>query len=369
VFVPEAVEALVMKLLEKEAKNRPADAVALRAALESAAATSGLVLPHTQSARVVDRASTPEPVPASQSPGWRPADSLAKTEYGLTSEPDVPQPAPQARTMMGSRATFIPGLKLGPIDRLPRHLAIAALGAPLTLVAFIIVAVVLFVSHKPTTQARDDAGTLIPSSARAPHATAVQINQAKAGGVGALETLAKDFPDDAAVQAELARAFASGGRYAEMLVIVRHLDPAAVDDEIERSVVIAAQKPESTEDAYAVLEGPLGARGVDGLIELATTKPPRARAVKSLAKPEVRAHASPAASVYLELKASTTCAAKRELLTRAHENGDARLLPLLRPLKNTSGCGVRRDCWPCLRKDDELEDAIRSIESRAAAKP
>jgi hypothetical protein len=84
----------------------------------------------------------------------------------------------------------------------------------------------------------------------------------------------------------------------------------------------------------------------------------------------VRAHASAAASVLLDMKSAQSCTAKRDLLARAKESGDARLAPLLKALKPTSGCGFlgRRDCWPCLRKEGALDDAIAATEARPAPK-
>ncbi|MBX3232793.1 MAG: serine/threonine protein kinase [Labilithrix sp.] len=371
VFVPEPIEALVMRLLAKVAADRPGDAATVRAEIEAAAAASNLTLPHLASGRFVDRTSDPTP-PAPPAPpsGWKNTDALAKTEYGLASESDVSSLAQQAKTMHAApRKSLIPGVKLGPLDELPRPLAYAVLGAPFFIVAFVAVVIVSLASHdgKPTAAARE-AGVEAPPP-RPTHATAVQITNARAAGAGALETLAKEYPDDAAVQAELARALAAAGRHADMLAVVKKLDPAAVDDEIEKGVVAAALNTETVEEAYALLEGALGARGVDGLITLATMKPPRSRAVKALAKADVRRRASPAAAIYLELKAAgRDCARVRDLLRRAHESGDARCLPLLRPLREKTGCGLFRakDCWSCLRKDDELDDAIRAVESRAA---
>ena len=86
----------------------------------------------------------------------------------------------------------------------------------------------------------------------------------------------------------------------------------------------------------------------------------------SLAKRSVREQASPAALVVLDLRAASGCEAKRAVLARAKEHGDARALPLLRPLTARSGCGFLavKDCLPCLHQDAALTEAIGAIESR-----
>jgi hypothetical protein len=90
------------------------------------------------------------------------------------------------------------------------------------------------------------------------------------------------------------------------------------------------------------------------------------RATRSLAKPEVRAKASPATGVLLDMKAAKNCAAKKDVLARAKSDGDARMLPVLASMKEQRGCGFMgmRDCWPCLRKDTALDDTIAGIQAR-----
>jgi hypothetical protein len=94
----------------------------------------------------------------------------------------------------------------------------------------------------------------------------------------------------------------------------------------------------------------------------------RARASKVLTDPGLRAAASPATAVLLDLVAAPTCEARRELLSRAREQGDARALAPLRALRIRRGCGSRggrHDCNACLRIDGALELAIDAVEARA----
>ena len=107
------------------------------------------------------------------------------------------------------------------------------------------------------------------------------------------------------------------------------LDPDAADDAVVDAVVAATQRPDTTEEAFALLEGPLGPRGIDALLELSTTKtaPVASSAARQEHRAEVRANASAALSVMLELKAAKGCTAEHDLLDRVKESGDARVLP------------------------------------------
>ncbi len=195
---------------------------------------------------------------------------------------------------------------------------------------------------------------------------------AVAGGVAAIQALAEEFPEDASVQRELAMSLHTAGRNADALRAVEataRLDPNTVDTSLLGVVVQLAERRDSSDDAFALLEGPLKSRGVDGLLELATSKVAavKSRALSSLARPDVRSNASPAATIVLDMKSANSCAAKHEVIERAKEAGDDRVLSTLKALKNPRGCGFMRmrDCHPCLRKDDALEDAIKAIEARS----
>jgi serine/threonine-protein kinase len=131
---------------------------------------------------------------------------------------------------------------------------------------------------------------------------------------------------------------------------------------------LAQARGTTFEDAFALLEGPLGAQGVDLLLELTRAKNAtlRQRALQSLAKQEVRDHASPPAAVLLDMREASTCEAKRDLLERVAQDGDVRILSSLRALKARRGCGFlnTEDCWSCLRKSRALDDAIAAVAER-----
>ena len=394
VEVPPKVEALTRCLLEKDAKKRYANARALIDAIDEAAAASGIDAGGTPS-----RISVPSPEDAPRSARWVDKDSFAKTSYGASPPPDAntttavadgsAQGAPAAVAVKlndGSSPADeprAPGV-LGALGRQPRVvLYLLSAGLPLLLVLAVAIGY-LALRSKPGAKGPKKPGTSESAEVAKPkNAPADRVQAAIALGPDALEALTKEFPEDTSLLQKLAIAYQAQGKSAEAIRTTRSLlaaDPtAAKDDEIVQLVATVAAKGQGDADdeAFALLEGPLGERGVDALIDLGAKGPGReaqalrTRTAKSLAKPEVRAHATPAAGVLLDLKAAPTCVAKHELLPRVKENGDARLAGTLKSFKATRGCGFigRMDCWGCMRRDTALDEAIAAVDARASAAP
>ena len=362
--VAPAIEDVVRRLLAKTPAERPASARLLVEAIDTAAAASGVELP--QSSMRFGRESNPGPPPSTREVAppstrdWRANDALAKTDHGL---PASTAKLPAAvQTFHGSSAR----------SRKPSALVIKV-GSALLALLLLGFAIVAGVSGRRGGAGADAGAAASVAAPPRTSATPGEIRAAATGGPGALTDLAARFPDDVAVQKALAGAHADGGRIPDALRAIRiwvKLDPNAVDDATVQLVVTAAARADTADDAFSLLEGPLGTRGVDALVDLAGTKSvpaaTRLRATKAIARPEVRAGASPATSVFLELRAATTCPAKRDLLERVKENGDERTLPALKQLRSPRGCGFMgmRDCWACLRKGDGLDEAIRAVEGR-----
>jgi hypothetical protein len=194
-----------------------------------------------------------------------------------------------------------------------------------------------------------------------------------------LSALEQSYPNRADVHRALERAFAaehdtkSALREADQWLAS---DPAAAGDRrLADDLRAAALGKDDPEAALGLLETKLGSAGADVLYDLAYGgKPPAAialRAHQALQSPEVRGHASPAILVSLDLRSATTCEAKRALLPRAREVGDARTLAVLSAYTPTAGCGFLRghDCWPCLHRDGSLASTISAITTRSTAGP
>jgi serine/threonine-protein kinase len=398
--VPAMVEAVVRCLLEKDSKKRYASARALIEAIDNAAAASGIDLGlGVPSAIASQPGSRPGGVerPSIESsprgPGWAERDAFAKTSLGVPTantttangDPAL-SPAPgSVRLLDGGVAQAARGL-LDKLGRLPRNVLFGlAAGVPL---AFILVIVLLILAlrgpkvgpdGKPLPPRKADTTEQVSPAKTAPPD---RVRAAVALGPDALEALVKEFPEDTSLLAKLAIAYQVQGKNGEAMRAVRTLlaaDPkAAEDDDVVQVVVATATKGQGNDDdeAFALLEGPLGERGVDALLEMTVRAPgreardardQRIRAAKSLAKPEVRAHASKGANAFLDLKGAQSCVQKRELLSRVKDEGDARVLPLLKQLKSPRGCGIfgRGDCWACLRREGTLDETIAAVEARA----
>ena len=375
VDVPAMVEAIARCLLEKVSNKRYANARALIDAIDTAGAVCG-----------IDVGGVPNPVPSQG--GWTGSDAFAKTTFGVAPDPAATTASGGPALVLASTNTAQTTTAAGEgrisqmLGRQPRKLLfVMAAAVPLFLV-LVVVLVVLALRTPKVDGPQGPGGSGSTQAAKEKTAPADRLKTAVALGPEALEALAKEYPEDAFILRKLVVAYQLHGKSTEAIRTVRALlvvDPStATDDEMVQLVTTVAAKGqgEADDDAFALLEGPFGERGVDALIELTARGPGkeirdlRARATKSLAKPDVRAHASPAASVLLDFKAATSCGAKRDLMTRAKDNGDARLLSSLKPLKATRGCGLfsRADCWPCLRKEGGLDEAITAIEARPGGK-
>jgi serine/threonine-protein kinase len=349
VQVPPALEALVMNLLAK----RPADRVA--------------------TAQEVERSLQTVLASGSSSPGvphdWTPAAAAAKTNLALPSSD-----APSGALAAGALAAGALARRLSTPDA-KRALAAFAAVALVVMIAF---AVRSMTSRQGSVHHAAGAATGGSVAATswlpfAPKLTDARVEAASRRGAAALAELEREFPADARVPRELVRWHVAHGQTLEALSALGRL--AALDaslaaqPEMERVIdaAIDGNDPLAADAAIRLLEESFGARGVDELLERSThPSPSRAKIQRSLKKPEVRAHASPAAGVTLDLRDAKTCDAKRELLERAQSQGDARTLAQLNLLRRTNGCGFFSlgDCWRCLRKDSALEDAITALEAK-----
>jgi serine/threonine protein kinase len=373
--VPPGVEAIVRKLLEKDSKARYATAKELIDAID----TTGI---DARSASIPGggiAVVAPPSAPGSSRDGWKNSDGFAQTSLGL-------EPGPQAN------ATTVGGRPFDMIMRLPRAAQIVLLASVPVGIVFVVVAFILATKDSPPKPGDPTAPEATASSTSKPgifsfakpkRAGEEKLKAADAQGVEALEALSKEFPEDPDVTKHLGLAYAAKGRPVDAMRVVRTYLEAnpkdASDPEIVMTVTSVATSPtgEGADDAFALLEGPLGEHGVDALIEIsnrprvyarrgrAAAVDPAGHALKSLAEPSVRAHASAAAGVLLDFKASKGCAAKMALYDRVKADGDQRMLPLLRPLRPHRGCGFAglMDCPSC--PSEALEQAIQAVEARA----
>lgn len=202
-----------------------------------------------------------------------------------------------------------------------------------------------------------------------------EMEKGISGGATTLEKLAVKYPQDSRIYRALARTQAARKNYAGALraiTTLTRLDPVmASDDQMLQVVTEAALQPETSDAALTMLESGLGDRGVGALSDLAdrtTMDPWRGKFFASLQKGTVRALASEATLILIDLRGAARCEDKRNLLRRAATQGDARTLSYLQQLQVPTGCGPggQNDCWPCLRKGTALQAIIDQIQKRLA---
>lgn len=132
----------------------------------------------------------------------------------------------------------------------------------------------------------------------------------------------------------------------------------------------AARREGTAEDALRLAAYRLGPGGADLLYDVwvaTREKTPTTQLARQLVySSDVRANASPALEVALDLREARRCEDFRQLLPRVTLHGDLRSGRILRPLLEEQGCGPggKQDCYPCLRHDSALEDALAAAERR-----
>jgi len=362
VVVPAAVESIVRKLLEKDANNRYPSARALIDALDQVASESGPDMPSTSPVNDPMSARRAGTVIVAPKASGRPDVSALLARLAPYRDKVATAVAPVLTQVNGLLARVEDGLKVS------RRVLLVVLGVSGAF-AFALVLVIAFAVHR-WRSGSDEVDTKTLDAGR--RASPEEIRAAAIRGPAALEELADAFPKDPAILRELAFAYDAAGRSSDAVRVVRLMaeaDPKGVPTEVVRIATRAAATPETSDEAFRLLEGPLGSEGVDALIELAEGKNVTAstsvRAQRSLSKTTVRASASPAAAFLLDLGDASTCEEKHDLLLSSGNHADARALPSLRALESRYGCGRRRrnDCHSCLRTDRALERAIEAARS------
>jgi len=150
------------------------------------------------------------------------------------------------------------------------------------------------------------------------------------------------------------------------------LDPALSQDRVLLSHLRRiADDDKLAEAALTIAATHLGSDGADLLynVWVATrAKTDTTTLAKQLVySPTVRARATPALAVALDLREAEGCEAIKPLLARATLHGDIRTYRVLTPLLKERGCGPDKkdDCYECLREGSVLKDALAASRNRA----
>ncbi len=423
VSVPAELEALVMKLLEKEAGARPGDAREVLDALDEQTLMMrmGPRLSGSFPNIAVDASGTPISIVGM--PANAAADRLvsARTAIDLARPSSAIEPARAmaakgegtARKTMVAAAGHVGDLfdQIRPVvnrvmkrardlapevqgrvalwhARLPKPLRVVPplgwIGATAgALVLVVVLGALLLCSAHPikavSAYSKGAQGqTPAPSSSKQPEhkATEEELKEAQAKGSEAVEELIKRYPQDPQPLKLLARLQMAANTHARAIDTYHQLfltDPSMGSDiEIGQNVVIATQVEGSSDAAYAMLESEMGSRGLDLLYWLAYDSKAQSkyvmRAAKILSKREVFDRASAATRIAIEFRNTAGCEGKYKLLSRVKTDGDGRMLKLLQPLFTSRGCGIfgLGDCWGCMRRGGGqlLSSTVKEIEER-----
>ena len=146
------------------------------------------------------------------------------------------------------------------------------------------------------------------------------------------------------------------------------------DPDVLRRLREATNEPELAPEALRVLATLPGPTAVDVIYDTWTGTKERTETTQLaqdlvLAR-SVREKASPALAVALDLRDTQQCEEVSKIVDRAIEHGDRRSLRPLGGLTLRYGCGPRKseDCYPCLRSDHRVTDAISAVLARPKPK-
>lgn len=394
--VPAALEAIVMRLTEKQPESRFPDAGTLLAAFKD---VREQLYPSTASgsAAAIGRdpsGPTPSPVgvntPAAKS-GGVPAIAASSAAAAQSGPSDAggsgaenvarPHAADSWLTKASELRLRVEQSGLGQAWKEARqHLPPALQSRPYLLLlplglSLILTVWVLRSGDPKQPRKRTVTVAAVPESQLA---SASERQQAQTQGIPALLALVNKYPSDAGVKRTLAMSFLAQQQGVEAL---RWLSKAASDQpgsvgqgEVQQASLIALSTADTVDTTLQLLETGFGSVGVDVLYALAVRPGPsrvKARVRESLSKPQVRALAAPATQIAIELRLTDQCEEKHGLLPRAAQTGDARLVPHLKSLLSTRNCGPYGliDCWACLRQDDRLPSTISTLSERAQKAP
>jgi len=371
--VPPDVEAVIIRMLAKEATHRYSDAKELVEALDAIWIPAWGTLPGPAS----------QMNPRASQLGLPPHTSIGAVPYPLGSAPTQVASASSSQEVL-SRPRGLQGFVDG-LKKNPKPLIFAALVLSAFLGVFLLKGAFDRTTHDVSTF--DDAGNVVVVTMLDAHAepaldaqVAAAIDLVDKGNYGSgieqLTALEKQAPDRADIHHALERAYVATQNTKDAMregQLLLDADPsAAKDPKLQEDIRNAALASATQESAFVLMQTSMGSVGPDILYNIAYEIPagqyPSAteKAKKALAKADVRAKATPALAVTLEVKSAGKCESKKALLDQAGQVGDAKTLTILKSYTPTRGCGFlsARDCWGCMHKDGSLSGAIRDIEAR-----
>lgn len=148
-------------------------------------------------------------------------------------------------------------------------------------------------------------------------------------------------------------------------------DPALAEDaKILKQLRAHAKDRALGEQVLTIVSNLPGTKGPDLLYDVwfrtRRNSPVAKLAEELLYSKDVRAKASPALAVVLDLKLEKDCTKVQQTVANAEEHGDPRCLIPLGKLVPKVGCGEKKgeDCFPCLGNRAQILDAIAAARKR-----
>ena len=404
IIVPPAVEAVAMKLLQREASER------YQSASEVVDVINRLLAPIP--GHGIYRFTLPEGSPSSPPPSSSPEAQLLREAITVSSKPkhlaplpplnplppgSLPNIEPPLGTLAGgeSRAAALeakleslraklPAGVQGAVKNVPTRVLFGAAGAFALVIVIGLLGAIISAFSGPSSKGgvtvasvtgRTESAPLERKPAlEGPFARPDELTEAKAGGPAALEALLEKYPKDPNIPVEIARELAAKKNYVGAVGAVGRalsIDAALQNNAQVASLVFqTAQVKASSDAAFALLEGAMGSRGADIAYDLVTTSNVRpwvqSRAETFLQSPAFDKVATPALRAIVKLRYSAGCDEKKSLLSDLKKDSDERALFELVPLQDKTGCGARKkdDCYPCMRTSNDLDDTIAAVRTR-----
>ncbi|HMR06167.1 MAG TPA: hypothetical protein PKA88_10320 [Polyangiaceae bacterium] len=291
-------------------------------------------------------------------------------------QPQAPIPGSVPQSVSAELAAMKPARS--PVPMMIAAFSGAAVGALLTAFGF------LMLSGDPAAE-KPVASAAVPSASapepveKKPELTPTQL--AAQGDKAALKKLeAKDEKQRSSEEVVAIYSGRAAQKRKEIDELVRKMglvETYAFDPENKRRVRDFAADREVGNYLLNGLAKMEGSWGVDHLYDVWIKTPGKTEsselARELLGTSEQRAKASPGLRALLELKELSAldapdCEKAKPLLETLKEKGDQRCLGTVMRMNIKTGCGEKKrdDCWACLRKSDEIKDAVGQAAKRKA---
>ena len=366
--VPAEVEAVILRLLAKEASDRTPDAKALLEELD------GLQLLLVASGRLEGKLPT----------------SFRGTAPSLSRF--VPTPPPEAA----------PVFALGPLTANRRTLTMVGGGAALFVT---IVMLAIIVGRKPS-EPTNGVIPLDPSASALPSTTAGPSPSESSDAVIELDPAGPEVPISDPKIAEGLAALESGDSAKAIAILEPYAEKPSCPSQVHRALMTAfkesdpkkaifharkllAKRPQERKsidvlvvvrnlalgenaaenEAFALLATGLGSYGPDVLYDIAYGDYSKSyakaskRAITVLRQSDVRAKADPALLVAIDMRGSIGTCELRKTLDRATEVGDKRALAVLQSVPRKPA--HKRDAYPGCVRGEAFDKAVSEIDARS----